>query len=411
MVSPSPASTPVSTLERVRDWFHHRPLLADATLGLGLVTVLGWLIQAEQGGFRVPDSLAYVCAVALGALLLFRRRVPLLVLLLSMGVLVVYSALGYPYIGLAIPLAPALFSAAAQHRLRWPVTIASSLIFLIFVAALAASYVRETDSNVFALFIHSVAPEAALMAAMIVLGESVRSRRELAERSARVIEATAERERALAQAAAATQGAEIARDIHDTLGHQTTVISMHTDVAAEALPANPQSAQNALEVIGSTSRQMMRQLRQTVHTLRQCEVNRPTVSIARLDQSVFAESALRIDSQINVPNAYSHDVEAAAYRIVQEALTNVSKHSASDEATVRIRPLGDHLEIIVEDHGPRRNTRSSAGTGVGILGMKERASALGGTVEAAPNNAGFVVRALLPALLVGESHPVQEGSR
>ncbi|GFZ95181.1 sensor histidine kinase [Nesterenkonia alkaliphila] len=387
---------PPGAVERVRTWFTERPRMADAALSVALMVVLGWMIQAEQGGFRVPDTLAYVCAFALGALLMLRRSFPLLVLFLSLVILLAYSSLGYPNIGLGIPLAPALYSAAERHRLRWPVTIVGLLLFLIFAAGLAAAYVRETDTHLLSLFIYTLAPEIALMAAVIALGDSLRSRRELAERSARVIEATAQQERALAQAVAATERADIARELHDTLGHQTTVISMHTDVAAEALPHKPEAAQRALSVIADTSRQMMSQLRDTVQTLREHEVRPPLLSIRALETTVFANSPLEIDADIAVPHQYQHNVEAAAYRIVQEALTNTAKHSTAGTVQVQIRPQGSSLEVKVCDPGPPRGQLGSISSGMGILGMKERVAALGGTLEAGPKDLGFQVRALLP---------------
>lgn len=387
---------PLTRSERLRLWFTRRPRVADVALGLGLILVLSWLIQAEQDGFRMPDTLAYICAVALGALMLLRRTFPLLVLCLSLLILLGYILLGYPNIGLGIPLAPALYSAAERHRLRWPVTIVGALLFMIFAAALAASFVRETDTHLLSLFVYTLAPDIALMAAVIALGDTIRSRRELAERSARVIEATAQQERALAQAVAATERADIARELHDTLGHQTTVISMHTDVAAEAIPEDPQAAQRALGVVGSTSREMMRQLRDTVQTLREYEVSPPLLSIRALDSTVFVTSPLEVNAQIEVADQYEHKVEATAYRIVQEAMTNTAKHSATETVAVSITEQEGALEICVRDEGPRKGSAQSISSGMGILGMKERVSALGGTLEAGPWHKGFQVRAHIP---------------
>lgn len=382
--------------ERLRARLLRKPKLLDAFLGVGVFLMLGWLIQAEQGGIRAPDSWAYLFALALGALVLWRRRLPLTVLLLSLGALALYHLLGYPNIGLGVPLAVALYSAAEQRRLRWPVTIALSLLFLLFTATVAASFVRDSDDNIVSLFVYTLAPEVALMAAVIALGDGARSRREVAQRTARLLEATAEQERSLAQAIAATERTEIARELHDTLGHQTTVISMHTDVAAEALTDDPGAARAALEVIGSTSREMMHQLRETVHTLREHEVRQPRVSIMALEKTVFAESGLSIDAEIAVDHQFNAEVEAAAYRIVQESLTNVSKHSGAPGASVHIRERATDLEVTIRDPGPRHRVQETPEPGVGIIGMTERTAALGGSLEAGPWGEGFRVRALLP---------------
>ncbi|PRZ11823.1 sensor histidine kinase [Nesterenkonia sandarakina] len=386
---------PVSGVEKLPGALLERPRVVDASLAVGLFLVLGLIIQAEQGGIRAPDALAYLFALALGMLLFWRRRFPLSVLLFSVSILMIYSLLGYPSIGLGLPLAAALYSAAQRHRPRWSLKIAGGLVFLFFAAAVVAPFVRHTDENVFSLFVYTLAPEVALMAAVIALGDGARSRREASQRSARLLEATAEQERTLAQAIAASERAEIARELHDTLGHQTTVISMHAEVAAEALPGNPAAAQDALGVISSTSGEMIGELRATVRKLREHEVRRPVVSIAALEKSVFADSALTIEADIAVTRQFGEEVEAVVYRIVQEALTNVAKHSVARTVYVQIRERGRDLEVTVRDNGPREGLLE-AHTGVGLVGMKERAAALGGSIETGPWGEGFRVRALLP---------------
>lgn len=163
----------------------------------------------------------------------------------------------------SLPLAAALYSAAEQRRLRWSAAIA-------------------------------------LMAAGISWGDGARSRWEAAQRSIRLLQATADQERILAQAIAATERAEIARELHDTPGHQATVISMQADMATEALARDRPMAPRSLEIIGATSRQMMQDLRETVRTLREHEVRPARVSIAALEKSVFPDSTLTIHAEITV---------------------------------------------------------------------------------------------------------------
>ncbi|PRZ12940.1 sensor histidine kinase [Nesterenkonia sandarakina] len=386
---------PASGVEKLQGALLERPKVIDACLAVGLFLVLGMIIQAEQGGIRAPDALAYLFALALGMSLFWRRRFPLSVLFFSVVVLMLYNASGYPNIGLGLPLAAALYSVAKQDRPRWSLKIAGGLVFLFFAAAVVAPFVRQTDENVFSLFVYTLAPEVALMAAVIALGDGARSRREASLRSARLLEATAEQERTLAQAIAASERAEIARELHDTLGHQTTVISMHTEVATEALPGNPAAAQGALGIISSTSGEMIAELRATVRKLREHEVRRPVVSIAALEKSVFADSALTIEADITVTRQFGEEVEAVVYRIVQEALTNVAKHSAARTVYVQIRERGKDLEVTVRDNGPH-GSLGDTHAGVGLVGMKERAAAVGGSIETGPWGEGFRVRALLP---------------
>ncbi|WP_022873642.1 sensor histidine kinase [Nesterenkonia alba] len=382
---------------RARRWMARHPMVVDALLAAAVMILISWLIHAERGGFRAPDTGAYLCAVALGALLLVRRRAPLVVLLLSVLTLAVYIAAGYPNIGIGLPLAAALYSAAERDRQHWSVTVSTTLVFLMFFSALATSFIRETDTNLFSVFIYNFAPDIALMAAVIALGDSVRARRDLALRSARLIEATAEHERSLAQTVAAEERTEIARELHDTLGHQATVVSMHAEVATAALPENPQAAERSLAVISDTSRHMMKELRHTVQTLRDHEVRRPELSVDMLRRTVLAGSSLDLQTDIRISPELDEDVEATAYRIVQEALTNVARHSQARAASVQITEEDGQVTIVVHDAGPRRTGTGNGTSGVGIVGMRERAAALGGQLEAGPEGDGFCVRAVLPS--------------
>lgn len=383
-------------IEQLNGWFARRPRLVDIVLAIAVMMLMGWLVQAERGGFRAPDAGAYLCAVALGALLLLRRRYPLFVLMLSVVVLAGYMSMGYPNIGFGLPLAAALYSAAERDRHPWSMSIAVALVFTLFFSALVASVVRETDGSIVSLFVHHWASDIALMAAVIALGDSVRARRDLAQRSTRLVEATAEHERSLAQRVAAEERTAIARELHDTLGHQNTVIGMHAEVAAAALPHQPDDALKSLEIISSTSRSVMKQLRETVDTLRDHESRQPSLSIETLEKTVLAGSSLNLETDIDIAADLDEDVEATAYRIVQEALINVAKHSFSRTAYVQIRDLDEEVTILVQDDGPSREDERASGSGVGILGMQERAAALGGWLTAEPCSGGFRVRAVLP---------------
>ncbi|GAA4914750.1 histidine kinase [Nesterenkonia rhizosphaerae] len=330
------------------------------------------------------------------------------VLLLSVAALGGYTAMGYPSIGVGLPLAAALFSAAERDRHPWPISLAAALVFTLFFSVLAASFVHEADTNVFSMFVHSWAADIALMAAVIALGDSIRARRDLAQRSARLVEATAEHERSLAQRVAAEERTAIARELHDTLGHQNTVISMHAEVATAALPGEPKIAQSSLAVITSTSRGMMKQLRDTVHTLREHEIRQPSLDIKTLEKTVLAGSPLELDTDIRTGADLDHDVEATAYRIVQEALTNVAKHSHATRAFVQIRDEDNQVSIVVHDEGPLRHRPGTDSSRVGILGMKERAAALGGWLTAERQGDGFEVRAALPTHRSPQHRPTGE---
>lgn len=390
-LAPMPHTDPLPRLERLRDAASTRPWLVQVGLALSLILVLGWLVQAEQGGFRVPGVVAYVCVLALGGLLMLSRRYPLGVLVASVGVLSIYYLLGYPSIGLGIPLAPALYFAAARRRLKWPIAIVGVLLFLIVVVSVFV----PSNENQLTLMIYSFVPDAALMAAVIALGDDARSQGAIRSRTRRLIEVIGEQERAQAQAAAATERTRVAQELHDALGHQTTLVVLHADVAAEALTEENEVAKNSLDVVRETSRRMMYDLRDTVRTLREQDTRISIPNVEELRPLVFDQLPIDIDEVIDVPAELPEPVSNAAYRIVQESLNNVVKHSRAQRVSVRISADDDLLEIVVHDEGPRRPESSFATSGFGIIGMKERARTLGGRVTT-ESHAGFQVRAVLP---------------
>lgn len=392
----------MSRLERLREAAARHPRRLEVALGFALFLVLGWFIQAEQGGVRAPDALAYLCVFWLGALLLLRRRYPLGVLMASVMVLGLYYVLGYPNIGFGIPLSPALYFAAAARRLKWPIAIATCLISLIVITSVfVPSY-----ENQLTLMIFSFVPDVALMAAVITLGDSARSQRAIRARTQRLIEMIGEQERAEAQAAAATDRTRIAQELHDALGHQTTLVLLHADVAREALPPGNEVTESSIDVIRDTSRRMMVDLRNTVRTLREQDPEITTPSLDELRPMVFDQLPIDVAETLDVPHTLPGPVANAAYRIVQEALNNVVKHSRAERVAVEIHGQENHLEIVVQDSGPRRPETSLVTSGFGIIGMKERARALGGWASAESVGGGFRVRARLPVKV-----PAQVGVR
>ncbi len=387
----------------VLDTLREYPRLVDSALAVGLIAILVWISQVEQEADRPVSALAYLLIVLLGVLLLFRREHAPLVLFLTVGVLILYYGMGHPSvgvdhpnIGIALPLAPALYSAAEFRGSRWPVWAASSLIVLLVATKLASL----PADDVVAQLIYKLGPDVALMTAVIALGDSVRARRVIRARAERILQATAEQERAQAKAVAAEERTRIAQELHDALGHQTTLIATHSDVAKEALRQNPETAEASLTIIGETSRRMMGDLRETVRTLRDRHEKPARLTLQDVQNTLFDDAVINVIADIMVPPDVPEPVNAAAYRIVQEALNNVVKHSGATEARVEIRPRWEgeerDLEIIVRDSGPRHSAVTPRDSGFGLVGMAERCHWLGGTLEAGPWGAGFRIRALLP---------------
>ncbi|NMO38425.1 sensor histidine kinase [Streptomyces sp. GMY01] len=244
-----------------------------------------------------------------------------------------------------------------------------------------------------------------------VLGDSMRTRRayfaQLEERAARL-----EKEReAQAQVAVAAERARIARELHDVVAHNVSVMVVQADGAAYVLDAAPDQAKKALETISSTGRQALAEMRRLLGVLRTGEHQEggeyvPQPDVEQIEDLVeqCRESGLPVDFRIEgTPRSLPSGVELTAYRIVQEALTNTRKHGGPNAgASVRLVYFDDGLGLLVEDDGkgaPHELYEDGGvdGQGHGLIGMRERVGMVGGTLDAGPRpGGGFRISALLP---------------
>jgi signal transduction histidine kinase len=193
----------------------------------------------------------------------------------------------------------------------------------------------------------------------------------------------------------------IAREIHDVVAHAMTAINVQAGVAAHLLEREPRQAYDALRNIKHTSGAALTDLRSTLEVLRDPSASAPLGPPAGLGdiaeltgglQSAGVAVTLDVDSAADVPAP----VQSVAYRIVQEALTNVARHAQASVTTVSVRRVAGAITVQVTDDGATASVVDTA-DGNGVRGMRERAAALGGTLEAGPNgNGGWRVRAWLP---------------
>jgi signal transduction histidine kinase len=369
------------------------PAVVDGLLGYAVAMAVGVAVLTSSTGRFAESWPAYAFALGFGLILLIRRRHPVLVLVLTSLGICVYYTLDYPPIGLAVPIAAALFSVAEAGHLRIGIIVSSVLL------ALTVYFQIIDGRNVGQLLGYDLPPVIALMGASLALGDGVRSRRLLRE-------SQGERERQarleLEHRATEQRNEErlrLARDLHDALGHNVAMISMQSAVAAEALPGRVPEAQRAVAEIRGISVTTMGELRNTVRRLRSLE------SIVELpagleDLSALAEQArgngleVRIvetgDQQRDVPDT----VGRAAYRIVQEALTNVIRHANAANVIVTLHQGPDSLTITIRDNG---RGAIEVGEGNGVRGMRERATELGGQLTITNSRGtGTVVTAELP---------------
>lgn len=333
-----------------------------------------------------------VCAAAFGALLLLRRRFPVIVLIVTILGIFGYYAAGFPPIGMVLPAVGALYSAAEMRRTFWAVGCAAVLI------AVASFYRMDGTEPQAELNGYSFVTELALAAAAIALGVVVRMAREARERSARIAELTAAEQAHAAEARMQSERMQIARDLHDTIGHTLSVASLHAGVAAEA--DDIAATRAALTEVRAATSEALRELRRTVKVLRADPLleTAPVLGLASVEPLFAATrgAGVRVDADITsttLPAA----VDAAVYRIVQESLTNVLRHAAASRVTVSAEVVGGEFRLRVADDGANRGrtTATDAG-GAGIRGMRERAELLGGTLTAGHSASGFVVEARLP---------------
>ena len=371
-----------------------RDRLVDLILGVAVTTVVAVAITADIAGSRPPDVVAYVFAVGLGALMLARRDFPVPVLALTAVGIIGYHLADYPPVGLALPAAAALYSAAERDKLWWAIGIGGALLLISVVGRL-----REGDDPSYLLG-YELAWTVMIMAAAIALGDNVRVRRLWrAEQSRREELAAAEREREAARRIE-SERVRIARELHDVLAHTVAVVSMQADVATEALEDDPGATRDALRTIRTASSDVMRELRSMLGVLRNApdaHSLEPAGSLRNLPKlaELVTESGLPVSVRVEGdPVQVSGLVDTTAYRIVQEALTNALRHAQASRVDVVVAYQPERLEIGVVDDGRGGDVTSG---GQGLVGMRERATLLGGTVSAGNAPAGgFAVNATLP---------------
>jgi signal transduction histidine kinase len=371
--------------------------LLDLLLGLAVTLVLTLVISSQQGGTRAPDLLAYLFAVCFGSFMLLRRRFPVIILVATMLLLFVYYIFNYPAIGLALPVVAALYSAAERGHIRATIVVSIVLICV-------STYFRLRDGESIAYLLgYELASTATLLAASIALGDSSRSRKALRAEQAHTAQLIAQEHAYRAEQRIQSERVRMARELHDTLGHSISIISLQADVARESLNSKPDQALQALGHIRTACSATMRELRTLLKVLRTPSDQQANWSIGSLSHLAelitnASNSGLEIDAQIDNQLKIERlpaSIDAAAYRIIQEALTNSLRHAHASKLWLRINSVDAGLQIDIVDNG--KSGQGPVTEGSGISGMRERARLLGGDLraEAIPTG-GFEVKAFLP---------------
>ncbi|MEU9947660.1 sensor histidine kinase [Streptomyces poriferorum] len=399
-------------MQRLYDFIRRHPTGVDSFWAVFLLGLSGMTIVVGDVGLggRAERIAVVPVVVGLCVVVALRRRAPEKMLLLAIAMGVAQLAFGVRPTVANFAMLVITFTVATVGE-RW----ASRLALACSLCAATLSQLRWPEredmprSWVESVFLVVVMTVPFVLA--WVLGDSMRTRRayfdQLEERAARL-----EREReAQSKVAVAAERARIARELHDVVAHNVSVMVVQADGAAYVMDAAPDQARQALETISSTGRQALAEMRRLLGVLRTGDapetgeyVPQPDVEqIEDLIEKVRA-AGLAVDFRVEgTPRSLPSGVELTAYRIVQEALTNTRKHGGPNAgASVRLVYFDDGLGLLVEDDGRGAahelyEDGGADGAGHGMIGMRERVGMVGGTLDAGPRpGGGFRISALLP---------------
>jgi signal transduction histidine kinase len=372
-------------------WWRRHPLAADAVLALLVLAVSLQPLFRGGGCDCAPTSpwgIALVIAECLP--LVCRRRFPFTVALITGLLTAVHGVIALPEPALPFAALLAVYTVAAHtpRRLAFTAAAVATVGIAVTLSVDWSQTDLETATNLYLTF-----------ATAWLLGFTARGRW---ERTAELEERAANLERtraAEARQAVVEERNRIAREMHDVLAHAVSMMVVQAEAGPVVVEKDPARAVQAFDAISATGKQALTELRRLLGVLREDDA-RPLAPQPGLDQLPDLADQVRragVDVELagtGTPRGLPPAVDLAVYRIVQEALTNVVKHAGPARVTVRLEPTAEGLRVEVADDGPGCLT---PGAGRGLLGMRERAASVGGTVTAGSGrDGGWVVTAELP---------------
>ncbi len=349
-----------------------------SALAIALFQVVGSFGAADnQPERRAIDTLA-VALVLLGPVALaWRDHWPLVAVAVAAAAADVYVGIGYPYGPIFVSVVIALFVAVKAGYRRWTWALAAVGYGGFVVASLVDPRAGPNDGAVHLSLV------TGWLVVVLAVAEVVRVRHDRMTEMKRA--QGEERQRRIGE-----QRLLLAQELHDVLAHNISLINVQASVALHLLDEQPDKARPALTTIKETSRDALHELRSALDLLRRGDEapRAPTPGLADLDALLAGVRASGLEVRVEYdqpPEPLPAAVELVAYRIVQEALTNVTRHAHARQAAVRLA-CADGVTVEVSDDG----VGGSVVAGNGIVGMRERAAALGGTVEVGPGPEGGV---------------------
>jgi signal transduction histidine kinase len=345
---------------------------------------------------HTPTAALLLVAVA-GGVLAARRWHPAPVLIVSTGCIVAYSLLGYVNGSVLVAAPFALYTVVTRVPPVRALAIAAATATVLMAATAAGNPFGPTGGGFYLI--------PAMIALALFIGTAVASQR---ARAVAAWEAARDKTEEDARRRVDEERLRIARELHDIVAHTMATINVQAGVAAHVLAENPAAAGTALRAIRQSSKEGLQELRAILGVLRQADDGDPTQPAPGLDHvEALVASAGGAGLPVTlhrsgVPARLPPAVDLAAYRIIQESLTNVIKHAGpAAQAAVSISCTGSRLRVEVTDTGVGRVPGLPGGGGHGLIGMRERAASVDGTLSAGPGpSGGYRVVAVLPAELV-----------
>lgn len=382
----------------MRRWLARHERIRDAVPAVVLIVIALAATAAGRSGWHAPRA-AGVAWTALACVpLVFRSRRPLPVTVLTLAIDLAGTALDPDRASTPAASLVALYTLAtlSSRRTAWITGVTASVAITGVYAA--THHEPLLVGNSLLRFDFAIAATG--------LGDAVRSRRRhLAQVEARAESAERTREEE-ARRRVTEERVRIARELHDVVAHHITLVNAQAGVAHHLMRTDPGRAYEALAHIKDNSRAALDELRTTVGLLRQPDdapdSRAPIPGLADLDTLISSVRGGGMSVTVLSTGArrlLAPSTELTAYRIIQEALTNTHKHASAAHAEVSLDYGATTLRVTVTDDGPP-HTAKGTGTGHGLIGMRERATAVGGTVAAGPRReGGFRVVAELPLSL------------
>ncbi|MEM9038117.1 MAG: sensor histidine kinase [Actinomycetota bacterium] len=346
-----------------------------------ILTSAGWAELENRFG---PVGLAV--SLLTSAAFLARRRVPIVVFI---GAVVLTPSAA------TISLATAAMVVCASWAIgAWTERLRVASIVVAGVAALVGIAIAAEDTLVAGI------GAAAFIALPAVIGYALRTRRLYVDEVEQRLEAAELRREDRARQAVLAERTRIARELHDVVAHHVSLMGVRAGAARTTLASDPRATEDALVAIEESSRRAVDELRRLLGALRDGDDLAqlgPQPGLGELPSLVdgFVDAGLVVELDVDEDTQVDPMTALTVYRLVEEALTNVTRHSAADRADVHVGLDREEVTVTVIDPGPGA-TDGRSGTGAGIVGMRERVLLAGGTIEVGPRDAGFAVAVTLP---------------